>query len=56
LVPMCSYCRPATSAAGERAFSGSGLFVRPHRARISDTICCVRRLWPSVVDIECDTV
>ena len=32
------FCAPATSGPVERVFSHSGLFVRPHRARIRDKI------------------
>jgi len=28
------FCSPATLAPGERVFSTSGLFMRPHRARV----------------------
>ena len=30
------FCAPATSALVERVFSHSGLFMRPHRARMGD--------------------
>jgi len=32
------FCTPATSAPVERVFSQSGLMIRPHRARMSDTL------------------
>lgn len=32
------FCTPATSAPVERIFSQSGLLMRPHRAKLSDTM------------------
>lgn len=34
------FCVPASSAAVERVFSHSGLFLRPHRARMGDKVLC----------------
>lgn len=35
-----TFCSPATSAAVERVFSQGGLFMRPHRSRLTDTTLC----------------
>jgi len=32
-------CTPCTSAAVERVFSHGGLFITPHRARMSKQLC-----------------
>ena len=41
LMPLLEYvfCGPCTSAPVERVFSHSGIFVRPHRASLSDRVC-----------------
>jgi len=35
-----TFSPPATSAPVKRIFSQCGLFVRPHRARLSDKVLC----------------
>lgn len=35
-----TFCSPATSAAVERVFSQGGMFMRPHRSRLSDSTLC----------------
>ena len=34
------FCTPCTSAPVERIFSHGGLFIRPHRAKVSDQLLC----------------
>jgi hAT family C-terminal dimerisation region len=42
LMPLLEhvFCGPCTSAPVERVFSHSGIFVRPHRASLSDRVLC----------------
>ena len=42
------FCSPATSAPVERVFSHSGLFMRPHRARMGD------RMLSYLVFLKCN--
>ena len=43
------FCVPATSAPDERVFSQSGLTMRPHRARMSNS------LLENLVFLECNS-
>jgi len=42
------FCTPATSAPVERIFSESGLLMRPHRTKLSDT------MLETIVYLECN--
>ena len=42
------FCSPATSAPVERVFSHSGLFMRPHRARMGD------KMLSNLVFLKCN--
>ena len=50
--PLLSYvlCSPATSAPVERVFSQSGQLMRPHRARMSNS------LLETLVFLKCNSV